>query len=681
MNTTFNYSIIYEILLNLREDFHSYGRIDDSNAKLDEIIKLICVSFSLAKRGIKFNSEYVKKKSIELFNNDKNLAESLRNIFKEESEQEMFYNNDATNIFGANRSLNIQPTENEFANKLIKEIEKLDFITLLKNKSYSDFDLVNECFGHFVRENFRNNKEDAQYMTPYEIVVPVLEIIFSDMVKDNYFRKSIIENFIVMDPSCGVGTLLSECSNQFTKLIENQKFNKTRKREIISSFRKNGVIGQDKVDRMVRLAKINMLLLGGNISNILSGNSIIGKSELSKYTGKVNLIFTNPPFGADYQISELQIDDYPILKQLNLSVTGISSELLMLDKCINMLDDKGYLAIILPDSVFSAKGINALYRESLLNSTEVRGVIELPDLTFAQAGTRTKTSVLYLRKKKNRKHNNIFMANCEDLGYVVKEKVGVPVKVSKGINQMPIIAEKIKSSDMIEGVISNTPSITVVSKSKLVGNVLKPGFYSANRLNILNSIENIKKHGFEIKRLSEIVDFVTKERKLYKTDLNIKHISVLHINSDCTINFREVEKYDPISKGRRCKEGDLIFSKINPRIPRMAIVPKKEYNLVCSSEFEIMRAKSGIDIYTLCFLLRTRTVILQIENLTSGTSSSHSRIKREQLENILIPVPISESCKERFVLCGENLKKTIDLRYKADKIMSREIKYLEDIFS
>ena len=41
MNTGVNYKLFYEILLNLREAFHSYGRIDDSNTKLDEIIKLI----------------------------------------------------------------------------------------------------------------------------------------------------------------------------------------------------------------------------------------------------------------------------------------------------------------------------------------------------------------------------------------------------------------------------------------------------------------------------------------------------------------------------------------------------------------------------------------------------------------------------------------------------------------
>ena len=32
MNKGVNYSMFYDILLNLREDFHSYGRIDDSQA-------------------------------------------------------------------------------------------------------------------------------------------------------------------------------------------------------------------------------------------------------------------------------------------------------------------------------------------------------------------------------------------------------------------------------------------------------------------------------------------------------------------------------------------------------------------------------------------------------------------------------------------------------------------------
>lgn len=680
MKDEFGYSMIYEILLNLREEFHRYGRIDDSNAKLDEIIKLICISFSLAKRDIKFDLEYVKNKSKQIFDGDVCIAKALRYIFSEECQNHMFYNDDKTNIFGANRKLNIQPTEDEFASVLIKEIQKIDFIMLLKTKKYSDFDLVNECFGHFVRENFRNNKEDAQYMTPYEVTTSILEIVFEDMRNDKYLDYNTLKGFKVMDPSCGVGTLLIESSKFFTKYIEKLEIPFIEKENLITNFRKNGVIGQDKVDRMVRLSKINMLLLGGNMSNIFSGNSIIGDSALRKYNQKVDMIFTNPPFGAEYQITELEMDDYPLLKKMDTSFNMISSELLLLDKCIGMLKDDGYLVIILPDSVFSAKGINEIYRKLLLESTEIRGIIDLPDLTFAQAGTRTKTSILYLRKSKKPKDKLIFMATCNDLGYVVKEKVGVPIKISKGKNQMPTIANMIITNRKTSGVICQEPSITCITKEQLIGNVFKASFYSANRFNALNNMQDMISCGYKLHKLSEVVEFVTSKRKLYTVNENVKHISVLHINSDCTINFREVEKYNPVSKGRVCKEGDLIFSKINPRIPRMAVIPKRKYDIVCSSEFEIMRPKGKYDIYSICFLLRTKNVAMQIENLTSGTSSSHSRIKREQLQNILIPIPVSKETQDKFNEINKKFKQSVDLRYKADTIMMKQLNYLESIF-
>ena len=107
--------------------------------------------------------------------------------------------------------------------------------------------------------------------------------------------------------------------------------------KIVSSFRINGIIGQDKVDRMVRLSKINALLLGSNISNISIGNSIIGDSNIDRYHGQVDLIFTNPPFGAGYNVSELNLEKYPILKGIDNFEGMVDSELLMLDRCIGML--------------------------------------------------------------------------------------------------------------------------------------------------------------------------------------------------------------------------------------------------------------------------------------------------------------------------------------------------------
>ena len=184
MNNGIKYDLFYEILLRLREIFHSYGRFDDSNEKLDEITKLLMLSYYYAKKGEYFSLQLVRNYSLRNFSTEDKTAESLRLMFKDAALSEMYKNLDGTSIFGANPNLSIQASENNFCEQVISEIEKIDFINLLEKNNISDFDIINECFGHFVRDNFRNNKEDAQYMTPAEIVNPILDMVFSDFNKD-----------------------------------------------------------------------------------------------------------------------------------------------------------------------------------------------------------------------------------------------------------------------------------------------------------------------------------------------------------------------------------------------------------------------------------------------------------------------------------------------------------------
>ena len=678
MNSGINYKSFYNVLLNLREIFHSYGRLDDSNMKLDEIVKLIMLSYSLATKSIRFSLSFVKENAKKIYNNENDIAASLRELFGSVSKEPLFLNSDGTSIFGSNPTLNIQPSENAFAEKLILEIEKIDFINLIQQKNNTDFDILNECFGHFVRDNFRNNKEDAQYMTPAEISGAIATMVFEDFKKENYFSSINPESFTIMDPTCGVSTLLIESAKEYIKILENSEFN--NKDTLISKFLTSNVIGQDKVDRMVRLSKINCLLLGINTQNIYIGNSISEHSNIDCFKGKVDFIFTNPPFGAEYHTKDLIINDFEYIDVIKKAYSQTTSEILMLLKCLALLKDNGKLAIVLPDSVFSARGINADIREYILSNFTINAIIEMPAVTFAQAGTRTKTSILYLTKRKPETNHRIIMAVCDDIGYVVKERTGVPIKISNGANQMPSIAavyneHKFDSSNIL----SNSPSITAISYDELNNNVLNPTFYNATRLGTLKILSENKLEGFEIHPLSDLVKVETIGRKSFLTSDNVKHVSVLHINADMTINFSEVEQFVPTSKGRLCKEGDILFSKINPRIPRMTVVPAYNKTLVCSNEFEIMRPSTDIGAYVICLLLKTSYVYKQIENLTSGTSSSHSRIKREDLCKIKVPFPISTEAKNLFIEINADMNKFFEIKYSADEIMNKNLKKLEAI--
>ena len=430
---------------------------------------------------------------------------------------------------------------------------------------------------------------------------------------------------------------------------------------------------------MVRLSKINTLLLGGNSQNIYLGNSISSDSTIDSYANKVDFIFTNPPFGAEYSYSTLNRRNFELLEQLNLKGNTICSEILILLKCLHLLKPQGKMAIVLPDSVFSAKGLNADVRNYLLANYTINSIIEMPAVTFAQAGTRTKTSILYLTKKQPTKNLRIVMGICDDIGYVVKERSGVPVKIKKGKNQILNIADTYITKKKEGNILSEHPSITTVSKEELIDGILTPNFYGVDRLQTLHFLEKKCIDGYEMRTLSDLVRFETIGRKNLNVSKTVRHISILHINADCTIDFQQVESFEPISKGRQCKEGDILFSKINPRIPRMTVVPAYDKELVCSNEFEIMRPIADIGPYAICLLLKTSYVTRQIENLTSGTSSSHNRIKRLQFSEIKVPYPISDKAKNQLRKIDEDTHLAFEQKYSADQILLNQIKMLENV--
>lgn len=50
------------------------------------------------------------------------------------------------------------------------------------------------------------------------------------------------------------------------------------------------------------------------------------------------------------------------------------------------------------------------------------------------------------------------------------------------------------------------------------------------------------------------------------------------------------------------------------------------------------------------------------------------------MANITIPVPVTNEAIDKFKNINKNLKETVEIRYRADKIMIKEMKYLESIF-
>jgi type I restriction-modification system DNA methylase subunit len=659
------YAEFYAALGALREDFHRIGRFDDANAKLDELCKLLVLKVLDGRHPIGEGASRLDRKHLTALarsnhGNAGRVAAAIHDVFNE-----MVASFPADfEAFGPHRSLNLPVDDDEFALAIIPLLEAIPSTDMANGKRWS-FDGFNEAFGHFIQDSFRNRKEDAQYMTPPEVVTAVVDIAFEDIARHlgDYPSNATL---LVADPTCGVGSFLAAAYRHACSIEIGQA------RSLGSRLR---LFGQDKVDRMVRLANVNLNIFAQAKAMVRLGNSILPSNSLDDIAGKVDLIITNPPFGATFLCAEILAqatpEQFPCLFALARAKSlpkTLDSEYILLDRETALLKPGGRLMMVVPDHVVSGGGFSEDFRLALQRRVDLVGVIDLPTETFAQAGTRTKTSVVYLRRRKeqsDQKATHVFMGTSEDLGFRVVSRSGASVKKIVGHCDLEEIVEVYRSfragpqSKSPIVCLRQRPSVAAVANDKLLNNRWTAGFYRTERLASLQQVEQLADEEFEVCSLQELalIDPDSSER-VFADGIN-RCISVLHVREDGCIDFKAVAEYKPITFCMRCKPGDVLLSKINPRILRICVVPATRWTLGCSPEFAVLRCKGKLSPWALAILLRSSIVQSQIRTLTSGTSSSHNRIKDRDLCAIVVPIPKPGS------QIGRRLKKLASLYERA----------------
>ena len=626
------YQSTYKAFSALREGFHRSGRFDDSNAKLDEVSKLFA-TYLAAKLGHIGGFPEPDSDS---------LVSDLQTAFLETARLPQYNLGGDYTIFGTRPTLSIRSGDERMASDMVQLVRQgIDLAFELRDNGHP-FDILNEAFGHFVRDNFRSNIEDAQYMTPPEVTDFMAALALHDLKMDHSATNDSQDTLTVMDPSCGVGSFLGAV---YQRAKNDQQFD--------SKCLK--LYGQDKIERMVRFATLNLGLFDVQDHRITLGNSLERGSPLDELNGEVDVILTNPPFGARFDqeyVEGLAGDNTPFFATRNRPSATIGSELLFVDRGLRLLRQGGRMLIIVPDSVVSARGMPAMLRHHLARTCTIHAVIELPATTFAQAGTRTKTAILYVQKGRPNHTTSVFMGVSDHLGFQVSSRKGVQVKLTSGVNDLPAILaayrEFVRRPDSKEvQVLSSTPSCVAVPQFTVFKESWTPKHHSASRFETVANIKNSA--DFDIIPLSEMVEFCARSRKPKQWYKGCVFISVRHIFGEGFLNVIDALDYAPKTPGIPISSGELLASRINPRIPRVCVVPDLGLNMLCSSEFEVMRVKNGADTYMLAYLLQTKAVQSQIRSLTSGTSSSHSRIRTDELGQVLIPLPKPGTTKAKLL--------------------------------
>ena len=634
----------YEALSELRERFHRSGRLDDSNAKLDEVSKIFAsyLAFKLGQIG-----HFPDTSS-------RGLVHELQLAFTETANLPHYRLSNGSSIFGSQPVLSIRAGDEAMSADIVNLVrEGIDLAMEFRTEG-RPYDILNEAFGHFVRDNFRSNIEDAQYMTPPEVTDFMSELVMNDILLEEAMSYRASKNLTVVDPCCGVGSFLGAF---YQRAIRAEEFD----------HKQLQLIGQDKVERMARLSTLNLQLFDVAGYQVNLGNSLDLGSPLDSLNGMVDVVITNPPFGARFDQDYLDVkcgSNTPYFSYRHKTASSISSELLFVDRGLRLLRDGGRLLIVVPDSVVSARGVSALYRQYLARTCTLRAVIELPTTTFAQAGTRTRTSILYLQKKRDHLSPQVFMGVSKDLGFQVSSRKGVQRKIARGSNDLPSIAAAyINQEEAIISenarALSTNPSCVVVPQATVFRGSWTPKHHGTDRFSSIAHLGGTS--GFQLVPLGELVDFLSPIRKPESWHDGCAFISVRHIYGEGLVSVSGAIEHAPKTPGVQTFSGELLISRINPQIPRVCVTPDLGMKTLCSSEFEVMSAREDHNTYELAYLMHTEMVQRQIRSLTSGTSASHNRIRTSELSEVLIPIgKLGSRQADRISEIAEHYQRVID---------------------
>ena len=198
-----------------------------------------------------------------------------------------------------------------------------------------------------------------------------------------------IEVSTVLDPACGEGRLL----------LEYNKINKHANYIGID-------VDQNVIERNILEADANFVYINNDAISPLRVRRNTANYWKEKL-GKVSVVLANPPWSGEkvYDNNELQ------KRGFILAEGQYDSYVLFLELAIKLLDKKGIMAFIIPDSLFSTQ--NTKIRKMLCDCMHIEVIARLGEKLFPGINRAT-TIIVCTKDEQNNKKTRCFRLNTED---------------------------------------------------------------------------------------------------------------------------------------------------------------------------------------------------------------------------------------------------------------------------
>lgn len=294
-------------------------------------------------------------------------------------------------------------------------IELIDEIYAKANEERKKGQYFQDTLGDFYEQILKQTSEagkNGQFRTPRHIIQLMCEILeptIDDTICDVTAGTS---GFLVG----AYQYIISQNSDEEPKIDENG-FEKRNSGNLIKKgsaieekLTKNTFFGYDIDTTMIRLGMMNLLMHNIKEPKIKHIDSISERFDEIEKDVQYSKILANPPFTGRIDSLEATASSKiypPLYKDGKRIKQTIQSEILFLERIIQLLKINGKAAVIVPEGVLfgSAKAPTKI-RELLLTNCSLDAVISLPSGVFMPY-TAVKTSILVFTKKKlkNSGHN------------------------------------------------------------------------------------------------------------------------------------------------------------------------------------------------------------------------------------------------------------------------------------
>lgn len=308
------------------------------------------------------------------------------------------------------------------------------------NFSRSDVDAKGAAYQEIVGANLRGDR--GQYFTPRRAVNLVVRILDPK------------EHEKVLDPADGTGgflvATLAHQLRRFRAEYKRELGDKTQESILdrLGDYARNKLFGSDFDPFLVRASTMNVLMAANVEGNIYHMDSLAfphghlpGNDLAKKHIpfGSIDVLMTNPPFGAEIPITEPAIlQNHELARRWSRKGDGqweeqattqnaVAPEILFIEQSLRWLKPGGRMGIVLPNGILGNPG-DEYIRRWILKNCWVLACVEVPVEAFiVEANVGILTSLLFLKKKTETEQDAEAQGHVKEypIFMAVAEKAGV----------------------------------------------------------------------------------------------------------------------------------------------------------------------------------------------------------------------------------------------------------------